>query len=133
MLQRRSALTRTGGPKPRPGYRIPQRSARKRAENRAAVHVVEAAGARDRGCILARAGLDDVFGQCFGRLTPHHLRKAWKGPGWTLDNIVILCLGHNGRVEDHPDIAHEHGLVVREGETTADAWTRMAAHGIGAR
>jgi hypothetical protein len=83
---------------------------------------------RDRCCILT--GHQALAGQCLGRLTPHHLRKQGQGGPWTLTNIVALCARHNGWVENHPDLAHDMGLVIRTGETYADAWAAMRRAGI---
>lgn len=126
-LRRTRGLSRTG-PESKRRKALRPVSDRKRAERDAADPVVEAVYRRDYGCVLAgyRAA-----GACVGSLTPHHLMKqsAQRG-GWTLDNIVAACVGHNTWVEDHPDEAHALGLVVRRGETTADAWDRMRAAGI---
>jgi hypothetical protein len=96
----------------------------KRARLRASVQpVVDAVLARDGGCVLRGHQLST--GDCRGPDTPHHLRKAWRGWDWTLDNLVTLCAGHNGWVEDHPHEAHALGLVIRDGDTYADAWAAM--------
>lgn len=80
----------------------------RRDEVRAAVF------ARDRYCrLIDRA---DVAGTCRGPLTPHHLRKASAGGGYTEDNLVALCAGHNTWVEDEPDLAYSLGLVRRRGD-----------------
>lgn len=85
---------------------------------------------RDRTCLLHGAHGEAITGQpCVGRLTPHHLRKAGQGGAFTVANIVMLCAGHNGWVEDYPLTAYVHGFVVRSGETTADAWRRLHDRG----
>lgn len=126
-LTRRTPLTR-GGPLARtPLAKI---SPRKRRELRESRPVVQAVFDRDGACILR--GHAAVAGPCFGGMTPHHLRKqsAERG-GWSLDNLVTLCAGHNdGWVEDHPPVARRLGLVVTRGETTRDAWDRMVAAGL---
>lgn len=106
-------------------------SDRKRAERTAAQPVVDAVFARDGGCLMARYHGPAVVPGCFGPLTPHHLRKqsARRG-GWTERNLVTLCAHHNGWVEDHPDLAHALGLVLRRGDTEAYAWLRMGEAGL---
>lgn len=80
---------------------------------------------RDGGCILAGRGL---LGPCGGApMTPHHLLKASQGGRYEYANLVTLCARHNTAVEDHPNEAHALGLVVRHGETVADADAAMAA------
>jgi hypothetical protein len=114
MPPRRNGLSRRG--------RLRSQS-EKRTERRASVQpVVDAVLARDGGCVLRN---HRGAGDCSGQDTPHHLCKAWKGWDWTLDNLVALCAGHNGWVEDHPDDAFLLGLVIREGTTPAGAWLAM--------
>ena len=83
---------------------------------------------RDQHCLLAGRVAD--AGRCRGRLTPHHLRKAGQGGRWVPNNIVVLCAGHNGWVEDYPRTAWALGLVIRAGETAQQAWARMRARGL---
>lgn len=116
-------------PMPRRRRPIRSRSEQATAVRSAAQPVVDAVFGRDGGCVAAALPVD-VAGWCRGRLTPHHLRKAWKGSGWLLDNLVTLCEAHNGWVEDEPDTAHALGLVLREGEIYHEVWDRMAAAGL---
>lgn len=123
-LVRRTPLARGGALRPV--------SAKRRRMRRAADPVVAAVFERDGGCVLRNHS--HLAGPCFGKpRTPHHLVKAWQGPGWTVDNLVCLCSFHNEWVEDEADLAWGLGLVVRNGETTAAAWTAMrhAALAIG--
>lgn len=103
-------------------------SPRRRAERAAAQPVIDAVFARDGGCLLR--GHQHLTGLCSGRLTPHHLRKAWKGSGYTMHNLVALCAGHNGWVEDHPHMAWGLGLVVLNGGATGHAWAAMRNAGL---
>lgn len=85
---------------------------------------------RDRTCLLHGAHGEAITGQpCVGRLTPHHLRKAGQGGEFTAVNIVMLCAGHNGWVEDYPLTAYVQGFVVRAGETPDEAWARLFDRG----
>ncbi len=71
---------------------------------------------RDRGCVLA--GVPGA-GDCFGGLTPHHRRKASAQGGYTVENLVCLCAGHNDGLESDADLARlgrDRGLVVRRGD-----------------
>lgn len=112
--------------------RLRTRSRQAARARRKAQPVVDAVYERDGACLL-RSYPRRLVGPCFGaRLTPHHLRKqsAERG-GWTEDNLVTLCAAHNDWVENgEPDLAHALGLVVRNGETTFDAWERMLAAGL---
>ncbi len=103
-------------------------SAKRAAARVAAEPLVQQVFYRDRGCVLVEH--QAVAGQCLGRLTPHHLRKAGQGGAWTLPNLVALCARHNGWIENHPDLAHDMGLVIRTGETYTDAWAAMRRAGI---
>lgn len=48
---------------------------------------------------------------CFGRLTPHHLKKESQGGPHTMSNVIAACVFHNDWVEDHPTQAKALGLV----------------------
>lgn len=85
--------------------------------------------ARDQQLCRLAAWADGTPG-CRGHLTVHHLRKAGQGGPYTLINLVTLCAGHNGWVEDEPDLAHELGLVVRRGDTYGEAWRRLVTSGL---
>lgn len=121
-MPRRSDGLRRGGALRR-GAPLRRVSDAARALRTDAQPIVDAVLARDGECVLRLA--EHGAGPCRGRLTPHHLVKAWKGPGWTLDNLVALCVAHQGWVEDEPSAATQLGLVVRDGMTHADAWARM--------
>lgn len=78
-----------------------------------------------RDAVFARDGhrcrLDGVVGAgtCFGRLTPHHVRKASQGGAYDMDNLQTLCAGHNDGIEADADLAalaRSLGLVRRRGE-----------------
>lgn len=103
-------------------------SPKRRAERAAAQPVVDAVMARDCGCLLRHH--THLAGPCAGPLTPHHLRKAWKASGWTVDNLVVLCATHNGWVERESSKAWGLGLVVKNGETTGLAWGAMRNAGL---
>lgn len=119
-------MKRSAMPRPtKPMRRVSLKAAR---ERRAADPVVAAVYERDGGCVLR--GHQHLAGPCWGQRTPHHLIKAWKRPAWTVDVLVTLCVGHNQWVEREPDIAWGLGLVVRNGETTAEAWSAMRNHGL---
>lgn len=89
---------------------------------------------RDGGCLLRDAHRRRLpsfdVPPCFGSLTPHHLRKDGQGGDYTPDNIVCLCVLHNGWVEDQPNTAEALGLVVRREVTHAVAAARREACGI---
>lgn len=121
-LLRQVELTRTGGLSPL--------SPSKRRERRKAQPVVDAMLRRDGWQCILRFHRS-IAGDCMGPSTPHHLRKQNKRGGWELDNLVTLCARHNDWVEnDEPDLAHELGLVVRNGESVYAAWDRMVAAGL---
>lgn len=122
-LQRHTRLKR--GLKP-----MRYRSAKTAAERADAQAVIDKVYARDGGCLLAGHDDDPVVGPCRGVLTPHHLRKDGQGGAWSPGNIVTLCAGHNSWVEDHPVEAWTRGLVIKNGETTAEAWEAMATAGL---
>lgn len=85
------------------------RSERTQAEAPGRAVIRDTVFRRDGRCLLS-----DVDGhRCSGaRLTPHHLLKAGRGGGYTVDNLVTLCAGGNTWVEDHPTDAARLGLVV---------------------
>lgn len=105
-----------------------QRSAITKARRRAVQPVVDEVFQRDGGCVLRTR--TDVAGKCFGHPTPHHLRKQSQLGRWTVDNLVTLCAHHNGWVEDEPRKAWGLGLVVRQGESYAQAWAVMRNAGL---
>lgn len=103
------------GPKPKATRkRVKPMSDKRRAgiSERAAVRaaVFERDGHR---CVVH--GLPDA-GPCHGPLTPHHVRKASQGGAYAVSNLVAACEGHNSAIEDRPDWAHAHGLVLRHGD-----------------
>ena len=72
---------------------------------------------RDGGCRLAEV---PEAGPCFGRLTPHHRRKASQGGAYSTQNLVTLCAHHNDQLEADADLAalaHRLGFVVRRGDS----------------
>ena len=107
------------------GRRTPLRSrgARRTAEKPSESKVKALVFARDyQTCRLAW----HQDSKCTGRLTPHHLRKASAGGAYIVENLVTLCAGHNGWVEDNPDEATMLGLVVREGDPGWESLGRRA-------
>lgn len=108
MIERRTELRRTG--------RIRSVSRRRAASSTARADVVAAVFDRDRGCRLRHRG------DCYGRPTPHHLRKAGAGGADSIENLVELCEFHNGWVEDHPDEPDAKALTVRDGHPD---WQRL--------
>lgn len=96
----------------------------------------QAVYARDRHrCLLEPMGRQHglttahVVPPCRGPLTPHHRRKAGAGGSWSMENLVTLCAGHNGWVEDEPDDARDifgTTLVVREGDPEWEELGRRA-------
>lgn len=118
-LSRAGGLKRTG--------RLPFRSAKRAALRPTERAATQAMLARDgHKCMLSNYGV----GPCSGRLTPHHLRKQSQGYDWSLPNLLTLCTLHNEWVERAPDVAYALGLVVRHGDSHADAWARMARRGV---
>jgi 5-methylcytosine-specific restriction endonuclease McrA len=108
--------------------RLNPRSAKSKAADAEHDLVREAVFARDGyRCLLA--GRRDVP-PCAGYLTPHHLAKASQGGAYVKEGLVTLCSFHNGWVEDHPNLAHEKGLVCRAGDTLLLCWARMRAAGL---
>lgn len=98
--------------------RVKPVSSRRLAEREARDEIRAAVFARDRW----RCRLEDTHRTdrrvptCRGVLTPHHVLKASQGGGYTEDNLISLCAGHNTWVEDAPNVAHELGLVRRRGD-----------------
>lgn len=87
--------------------------------------VWEAVQKRDRTCRVAAMISRHLAGPCFGDDTPHHRRKAGAGGAYSLENIRLVCLGHNGALEDDPELAaaaEAIGLVIREGDSS---WERL--------
>jgi hypothetical protein len=56
-----------------------------------------------------------LLGPCYGPVNGHELKKAsaWRAGRLDPDNVVLLCNGHNGAVENHPIEATKLGLVIR--------------------
>lgn len=107
--------------------RLRPRSEKATEQREVAVPIVDEVYERDgHRCVLAAYPSH----QCFGRLTPHHLRKTGQGGPWAAVNLVTLCAHGNGWVENEPTVAHTIGLVIRTGETYADAWARMRTAGL---
>lgn len=106
--------------------RLAPRSERRRAGADDRRRVFGDVLARDGGCLLASWASH----RCTGPLTPHHLAKASACGPFTLDNLVVLCGGGNGWVEDAPLMAARLGLVVRAGIDHDEAARRRVHHGI---
>jgi hypothetical protein len=89
-----------------------------------------------RAAVFERDGYRCLLGassravRCVGRLTPHHLRKAGQGGPYAAENLVSLCEGCNGWVEDFPTTAYVLGLVCRAGDTLDECWERMRTAGL---
>lgn len=92
---------------------LPRESRKRREAVKSHRAIREAVFARDR--YLCRMPIA-VGGPCVGPLTPHHVRKASQGGGYTVENLIALCRFHNDWCEDEPDIAHRLGFVKRAGE-----------------
>lgn len=75
--------------------------------------------------VLDYHGIADAQ-NCFGSISGmHELRKRSSGGSLTnRDNLVPACSYCNSWVEDNPTLAHQIGLVVREGDTD---WVRFGA------
>jgi hypothetical protein len=93
---------------------------------------------RDRWCLL-RNGLRPILAvaesavvvpDCWGKPTPHHLRKAGQGGPYIECNLVRLCVGHNQWVETVRPWARLVGLEMTRTDTYADVWARLAAAGL---
>lgn len=81
---------------------------------------------RDRRCLLDHL----EWHRCFGPLTVHHLKKRSQGGDWTPSNLVTLCAGGNGWVEDQPRKARGLGLVIAAGVDELEAKRRRKKHGL---
>lgn len=136
-LERRTPLKRTGGLK-RSGAlkarkRLAPSSPQRRAQAEAMADVRSRVFARDhRQCVLAGQSVrsDIRLPWCRGPLTVHHLLKAGQGGPYSECNLVTLCAGHNGWVEDEPLLAHHLGLVVRRGDDLLGCWGRLVELGL---
>ena len=73
--------------------------------------------------VLEYHGCDD-FNHCTGKIDGlHELRKRSAGGSLVnRNNLVPACNYGNGWIEDNPLLAHEFGLVVREGDPE---WERL--------
>lgn len=121
--QRTKSIRRGPGPRRKPIDRTTP-------EEQAKETIRTAVYARDRRCLL-RGALGTTAGPCAGqRLTPHHLWKDGQGGPWSMRNIVALCAGHNGWVEDHPTEARAWGLVVERNMSITEVWRRMILNGL---
>lgn len=121
-------------PRTTPLRRTPLRSGRTKTKRRPDPLPVAIAKDIVRRDMLARDGhrcqLDNVpgAGRCAGRLTPHHRRKSGQGGGYTLENLVTLCAGHNDRLEADADLAllaRTMGLVLKRGDVWDDERERF--------
>lgn len=109
----------------RAGRQMRARSSKTVALSEDRRQVVAAANARD-GNRCQAIGLIPGH-RCYGPLVGHELRKRSQmtGAAYVLNNVLTVCCEANDWVEREPALAHELGLVVRTGETSRDAWTRM--------
>lgn len=89
-------------------------------------HVRKAVFRRDGHCLLG-----PLVGDCMGPPSYHHRRKAGASGAYTVENGAMLCVGHNGWIEDtaaedwpSAAIALYPYLVVREGD---DEWDALSA------
>lgn len=68
--------------------------------------------------------------RCYGPLTFQHRRKASAQGAYSVANGATLCADGNRRIEQDADLAelaHQAGLVVREGDPEFEALGRRAA------
>jgi hypothetical protein len=94
--------------------RIKAMSDKRRKANESHAVIREAVFARDSHLCRLR-GVQEA-GECFGVLTPHHVRKASQGGTYSPENLVALCAHHNEQLEADADLdrlARQLGLVVR--------------------
>ncbi len=99
----------TGYRPPTAPSEIPSVSASRSKLNRERREIRERVFARDG--YRCQANWPDT--ECFGPLTPHHLKKASGSGEYTEDNLLTLCSHHNSLVEDFPVTAALLGLVIR--------------------
>ena len=101
------------------------RSRQKEAERATERQIREQVFARDRRCVLA---VVDPSHRCRGPLTPHHRRKASSGGAYSMANLITVCAGGNGDIEDRPAYYRHHFpfLVVREGDAEWESLGRRA-------
>jgi len=58
-------------------------------------------------------------GKCHGAVNGHELLKRSRGGSIIdMDNVTLLCDGHNSWVEDHPIEAHRLGLAFHSWEAS---------------
>lgn len=118
-----SELARTGPPERH--TRIKPVSDKRKAGKADRRREVAAAFVRDGWTLVVVAGEEHwvggrcipkdrgMPGECFGKLTPHRLRKGSNQGGYTEDNVVASCAFHNGDIENRGNLAKALGLVVR--------------------
>lgn len=125
----RSPLARTGGPERRAP--LAPVSAKRKAGGPERRAITEAVFSRDRRCLLAPLAGRRVP-PCFGPPTPHHIRKAGQGGGWTMQNIVKLCAFHNDWLEWHDGIIFgvPAGLICLRDSDLNACWDRLIRHGL---
>jgi 5-methylcytosine-specific restriction endonuclease McrA len=98
----------------KPAGRIKAQSAKRRKANASHVAIRQQVFERDR--FLCRLQGATGAGECFGPLTPHHVRKASQGGAYSVDNLASLCAHHNVQLEADADLsrlAEQMGLVAR--------------------
>lgn len=95
--------------------RLNPRSKKRTAENIERARLMEEKfGPREEWCCKLRndALAIGVLGPCFGPVNGHEILKRSRG-GSILDmqNVVLLCNGHNESVESHPTESARMGLA----------------------
>jgi hypothetical protein len=97
-------------PKPlhRTGRLRPVSKKRLRYRGQYAFHVSMVFDRDDQRCLLA--GPD-----CFGTLSPHHRLKAGQGGDDSPENLCVLCVFHNGDIEDRPWLYRDTPLWISMG------------------
>lgn len=109
-------------------------SDRRRAEKVDYLALVRALAEEDDRCEVCPiiVQVDPSWRGCTGRMSGlHHIakRSQWRGGLLVRANVLRACNPGNRWVEDHPELAHRAGLVVRPGDAE---WQRLR-DGAGAR
>jgi 5-methylcytosine-specific restriction endonuclease McrA len=93
--------------------RLPRQSVKAKRAGQAKPPIRNAVFERDGyRCVLAGIAGTGGLPECWGRLTPHHLKKAGQGGAYSTENLVTLCVRHNDDVEDQPNLYRALGLVL---------------------
>lgn len=126
-LKRTKGLDRTSSLK-----RTPLRSRSKKREEFMSSHrvpevkaMISAGRKCEVGPILEGAGITDAP-TCRKKIEGLHERRKRSSGGSLVNpaNLIPSCNPCNGFIEDEPDICHELGLVVREGDSEWEALGR---------